>query len=93
MWSVERRRLASQTDQYFGKFLVSGQPCIVKAQYKGLHVEGHLSCGRSVKNFYFKFLSLTNRRVQNIEEELLRLYFDSVKNFYGKPKVKLLVEE
>ena len=77
--AVEKRRLASQKDQFFGKFVISGQSCIVKAQYKGLNVEGQLSYGKSVKNFTFKFPSLTNRRVQNIEEELLRLYLDTEK--------------
>ena len=80
-------------DFYSGKFSISGQPCIVRAQYNGPNVEGHLSCGRSVKNFTFKFSSLSTRRTQNIDEELLRLYFDTEKNQQGKFNVRLLVEE
>jgi len=91
--AVEKRQNVSQKDSYFGKFAISGQACIVRAQYNGPNVEGHISCSRSVKNFTFKFLSLTTRRSQNIQEELLRLYLDAEKNQQGKYKVRLLIEE
>ena len=91
--AVEKRRNASQKDSYFGKFAISGQACIVRAQYNGPNVEGHVSCGCSVKNFTFKFLSLTTRRTQNIYEELKRLYLDTEKNQQGKYKVRLFIEE
>lgn len=43
--------------------MVSGKPCLVKAAYKGLNVEGHLSFGGSCKSFTFKFAALTNRKL------------------------------
>ncbi len=36
---------------------------------------------------------MSTRRTQNIDEELLRLYFDTEKNQSGKYKVRLFIEE